>query len=213
MALKKGIDWDSIRQEYVTSLKSAKKIADEHGIVPGHVSRRCAEGGWVAQRKAFRKSVADKAIKKAEKKEIDRLANLISAADTAGSVAALGLKRAEKAWKELATCAPEDKAEVIGYTDSRTARDYTAIIKEVIAIMRDYYDIPTAAEREARELAKERVKIERERMERGSSTGVGAFEHGVCLIPAIMETPKPPSEPLSTGEHGENGGEQGLSTK
>lgn len=213
MALKKGIDWDAIRQEYVTSLKSAKKIADEHGIVPGHVSRRCAEGGWVAQRKAFRKSVADKAIKKAAKKEADRLANLISAANTAGNVAALGLKRAEKAWKELDGCAPEDKAELIGYTDSRTARDYTAIIKEVVSIMRDYYDIPTAAEREARELAKERVKIERERMEKGLSTDGGAFEHGVCLIPAIMEAPKPPAADLSTDEHRENGDEHGLSTE
>lgn len=204
MALAKGIDWDAIRQEYVTTLKSAKKIADEHGIVAGHVSRRCAAGGWVAQRKAFRKSVADKAIKKAEKKEIDRLAKLISAASTAGNVAALGLKRAEKAWNELADCAPEDKAELIGYTDSRTARDYTAIIKDTIAIMRDYYDIPTAAEREAREIAKERVKIERERMEKGLSTDGGTLEHGVCLIPAIMEAPKPPA---FEDEHGENGGE------
>lgn len=206
MALSKGIDWDAIRQEYVTTLKSAKKIADEHGIVAGHVSRRCAAGGWVAQRKAFRKSVADKAIKKAEKKEIDRLAKLVAAADTAGDVAALGLKRAKNAWKELTDCAPEDKAELIGYTDSRTARDYTAIIKEVISIMRDYYDIPTAAEREARELAAEKVKIERERMEKGLSTEGGAFEHGVCLIPAIMEAPKPPA---LEEEHGENDGEHG----
>lgn len=200
MAAPKGIDWDAIRQEYVTTKKSCKKIADEHGIECTRVSRRCAAYGWVKQRNDYHKKVADRAIKKAAEKESNRLARLICAADTAGDVATMGLRRISRALEALEKCEPEERELFRADADSKAARDYTVVLKEIIGIMRDYYDIPTPAEREERELAREKLKIERERMEKGLSTDGGAFEHGVCLLPAVMEAPKPP---ISELEHGE----------
>lgn len=205
MAANKGIDWDAIRQEYVTTSKSCRVIAEEHHIVWGHVSRRCARGGWVEQRAEFRRTVADKAIKKAAEKESNRLAKLICAADTAGDVATMGLRRISRALEALEECEPEERELFRADADSKAARDYTAVLKEIIGIMRDYYDIPTPAEREERELAREKLKLERERMEKGFSTDGGAFEHGVCLLPAVMEAVKPP---LSTAEDDEHGGQE-----
>lgn len=185
-------NWKKAQKAYITSSKSAREIAAEFGVSEHMVSEHCRKEHWRAQRKEYRQKCYDKAMEKSINAEAERLGKLIDAVDIAGDVAEMGLLGAKRAFEQLPMATPEERERLLTLADSKAARDYTLILKEAIGMMRAYYDLPTAAEKEAREIAKERMELEKKRLEHGINAVDGLSEHGVCLLPAVMAPQQPP---------------------
>jgi hypothetical protein len=60
---------------------------------------------------------------------------------------------------------------VFDKVDTRALKDTVSVLKDLTALARDFYDIPTAAQREQREINRERLEIEKKRAEQGEASG------------------------------------------
>lgn len=74
-------DWDKLRAEYVTTLKSYTQLSEEYDIPRSLLGRRARQENWPAQRVQYRRKVTNDAIKRQGSKEARQLAALIEAAD------------------------------------------------------------------------------------------------------------------------------------
>lgn len=75
-------DWDMLRAEYVTGMKSYSEIAEAHGMLKSVLGRRARAENWPAQRMAYKQQVAKKAIQKQGNKDVRQLAVLMDAAES-----------------------------------------------------------------------------------------------------------------------------------
>lgn len=82
-------DWDSIRQEYISTNISIKDLAKKHKVRERTVAEYCSKEEWVAKRKKYKQDVSKKvtsklATKTAAKKadEFAQILNLTSMAQT-----------------------------------------------------------------------------------------------------------------------------------
>ena len=66
---------------------------------------------------------------------------------------------------------------------SKDVLDYTKSVRELTAAIRNLYEIPTAAEKEAQRIAAERLKLEKERLKAndGDNSVTVVFEGGEDL--------------------------------
>ena len=74
-------DWQAIKTEYITTDTSYRKLAKKHGVHYNAVANRAKQEGWVSQRKQFCDRTVTKTVNAISKKQVDRAAKLISAAD------------------------------------------------------------------------------------------------------------------------------------
>lgn len=84
---KKGIryDWDTVRQDYITSSMSIQEIAKKYDITHRTVSLHCSREKWVEQREEYRKKVSKEAIKKATKKASKERADILNSVLTSAA--------------------------------------------------------------------------------------------------------------------------------
>lgn len=68
-------DWDSIRQEYITTNISRKELAKKYKIRERTIGEYCSKEGWVAQRKKYKEDLAQKTTRKLASKMATKKAN------------------------------------------------------------------------------------------------------------------------------------------
>ena len=82
-------DWDTIRQDYVTSRMSTKDIAEKYGISRVKtVETRCAKEGWVQQRKEYIEKTAMKVTEKVSEKVSENQSEILAKVLTCVNVGA-----------------------------------------------------------------------------------------------------------------------------
>lgn len=168
-----ALDWEAIKTEYITTDISLSKLAKKHGCTKGQIGKTCAKQGWVAQRKQFAADVLSKTMDHEAAKQSARLIKLMDATGRAIDVA-LGALMDDEQFKryvvteEMGNVVREKQFEKI---DTKALKDVVGALKELTAMVRDFEDIPTPAQRESQRIAAERLKIEQQKAAQGEASG------------------------------------------
>ena len=86
MATKKPIDWDTVKNEYISdSEASFRSLSEKYGISASAIHRRAKEGDWARKREDFENRLETKTLEKLleerAKGAVKRLTVLFSASD------------------------------------------------------------------------------------------------------------------------------------
>lgn len=193
-----ALDWEAIKTEYITTDTSQSKLAKKYGVPRSTICKWCAREGWVEQRERYRAGVVQKTIERRAHEDVKHLKNLMGAAERITEIAVDALQKEQSlytipvdrdeeysspidsksgdVWTEDSDGVPvlrrrwnEDR--VSEAVNTRALKDLAAIVKDMTTLIRDFYDIPTAAQREQREINRERLEIEKKRAEQGEASG------------------------------------------
>jgi hypothetical protein len=144
----KPVPWEEIKAEYITTATSYRQLATKYGLRHEVVSRRGKAEDWPAQKDRWVNEKYIKTLEAAQDAAVtaqaDHLAELRHGVD-------LCIKKAIEMLPK-----------------ARDGRDVGAIANALRIggqMMRDFYDIPTPAEAEARRIAAQRLEIERKKAE------------------------------------------------
>lgn len=77
----KQINWDDIRNEYIATSISYRKLADKYGVSFRTLQRKATKEDWVSKRSQKGVKSAEKTIEKTSDKAAERAANLMTATD------------------------------------------------------------------------------------------------------------------------------------
>lgn len=188
-------DWESIKTEYVTTKISYRALADKYGISCRTVFARGKREGWVQERQKHKDAVVARMVRNVQRKEASdgakRLLQMRSAADSMSGVIAGAFDDAEQFHRHLVSVRDGEmtrtEERVFHKLDTKAVRDLTVAMRDLTAVLRDLYDLPSLSDREARELALERLELERQKAAVGKETDED--ETGVLLLsPVEVET-------------------------
>lgn len=188
-------DWESIKTEYVTTKISYRALADKYGISCRTVFARGKREGWVQERQKHKDAVVARMVRNVQRKEASdgakRLLQMRSAADSMSGVIAGAFGDAEQFHRHLVSVRDGEmtrtEERVFHKLDTKAVRDLTVAMRDLTAVLRDLYDLPSLSDREARELALERLELERQKAAVGKETDED--ETGVLLLsPVEVET-------------------------
>lgn len=76
-----GIDWASIKTEYITTDTSYRKLAQKYGVNHTNIAKKASAENWVEQRKQFTSKQQAKTLEKISQQEANRAAKIHSVAD------------------------------------------------------------------------------------------------------------------------------------
>lgn len=176
MATEKSI-WIEIRKKYVTSDLSYKQLAQEFDVSAAAVAKHGKNEKWPEKRKKHREFIARKAEEKIAKKEANKLAKLITAADNMAEVINKAMEDSSQFNRFLVTESTIDKngnirsrkkEKVFKKLDTKAVRDMTAALKDLTQTIRSLNNIPTPQEEQAMEIARERLEMEKEKQGRAN---------------------------------------------
>lgn len=187
------MDWDAIKQEYISTNISQRELAEKHGVSVSSLGKRCASEGWSGLRKKFRKKVEKKTMEKISRKKACELAKIGDCADKLVRLIDDSLNDTATVRQTIVKIVPseddEDEAEVEEYClqklDTKYLRQMTAAMKDLMEILRDVYGKPNTVERANMKNARERVEIEKAKAAAGMPTD--EEEYGIIEIPAVLE--------------------------
>ena len=171
-------DWNEIKTKYICSAKTPKALAEEYGVDVRTVQRHIAKGGWRELRAAQAEKLSAKAAEKAAEQGAEKLARLMRATSKAVDVAVKTLEDEQQFKRHLVSENDEIVEKVYGKVDVKALRQLTGSLKDLTALMRDFYNLPTPAQAEQRALAAERMEMERLRLagDEGGQTLTVRFE-------------------------------------
>ena len=144
-------DWAAIEAEYVTGNFSQRELCKKYGISNSIMGKRATAESWYKKRQEYRKKAVEKVIQKAANADADRLYKLREAT----------MKATDLALARLDLAATEELMAL----DPRGLKDIVGSIKDLAALMRDFFNLPTPAQKEAQRIAAERLELERKRLD------------------------------------------------
>lgn len=183
MAKRKKPNWDELKTEYTTTNASYRDIAKKYGLAPSHVCKMGKEGNWVEAREQFRAKISAKTIDLAVNERAKHLTSIASSADKMANVIHSVMDDTEQFFRRIDINTGEEK--ISKKVDSKAVRELTAAMKDLTAVLRNVYDIPTQAEQVSMELARERLEIERKKAQQEEEFINNGG--GIVLLPPLNE--------------------------
>ena len=174
MAKPNSVDWAPIKIEYITTNISYRQLSEKYGVSVGLISKVSVREHWAQQRERFSAKCMKKAEQKAEAKEVNRLARLITATTKAIDVAMEAFED-EKQFNRyiisegIGGGATETEERIYSKVDTKALKDLTGVLKDLTGLMRDFYNIPTPAQAEAQRIAAERLNLEQKKAGSGET--------------------------------------------
>lgn len=204
-------NWEIIKTEYITTDISHRKLASKYSVPLSNIQRRSKAENWVDCRSQYKAKVTSKTLEKSANRESNRLAKLMDVTSKAIDVVVSAFddkdqfKRhlvdrqekyafpsyqgeetdeggevdtkdllAEKRWTE---------EQIFQKIDSKALKDFTAVLKDLTGLMRDFYDIPTPAQAEAQRIAAERLELDRRK---NAMSEEDDDETGIIMMPSVL---------------------------
>lgn len=160
-------DWAKIEHEYVCGNDSTRTLAKKYGASESVLKENCAKWNWVKKRKEYRAACLQKATQKAQHREANRLAKLMTATGKAIDAATAALDDQKQFNRYIITEMSGGDTIVserlYDKVDTKALRDLTVVLKDLTGLMRDFYNIPTPAQAEAQRIAAERLRLEQQK--------------------------------------------------
>ena len=180
-------DWERIKFEFVHDTMTLTELARGVGCSYAAVKRRADKEGWEKERARYLQRVSADASETKRKQDVDILVSLRRSADDFAEVLQKVITMAQR----VDRLAEDDGND--GEAFSRIARplsDLARALKDASVFTRSIYDIPTDAEIEARELAKERLALERRKLDEALKENDTASEISVVICGVMTEEAK-----------------------
>lgn len=161
------VNWEEVKLKYITTDVSLRKLATEYGINPTTVYERSSNEGWVALRKHYRSEILAKTLDLKSGEEVDRLDGLIKSATKAIDVVVKAFSDEEQFYRYISKnkTTGEFVEKKFRKIDTQALRDLTTVLKDLTGLVRDFYDIPTPAQAEARRIAGERLEMDKKKLD------------------------------------------------
>lgn len=120
----KHINWDDIRNEYITTNISYRKLSEKYGASLSAIVRKSAKEKWIEKRQQKANKTTTKTIEKTSDKAAERAANLMTATDSVLSAILNDIEKIKAAdvpynWKNI-TGALKDIKDIQTLTDDKT---------------------------------------------------------------------------------------------
>lgn len=173
------IDWTAIKAEYITGTISYRKLADNWGVSFRTLSDRALREGWKEARDKHRNNVVEKTVQKVASRKAtttaNKLCDLQEAADNMGRVIAEIFADSEQFHRHIIQTRDGDNwnaaERIFDKADTKAIKDLTGAMKDLVAVMRNIYDLPTAQEQAAMDIAAERLRLDKAKAEAEQNTG------------------------------------------
>jgi hypothetical protein len=185
-------DWQKMRAEYVAGTDTYAQLAEKYGVHKNSVVRHGKEERWQDQRRAFRQSVATKAIGKARDRQAEKLERLMVAADAMVEIVERITSDKQQFFRQYEVDKAKDeetgalRAVALEYVtrkaDMKALKNATSALNELTKAVRNLYDLPTGEESRRRKLEERKMKL-MERREGAEVAGSG----GVIEIARVLE--------------------------
>jgi len=170
-AVTRQIDWESIKSEYVTTNISQKKLAEKYGVSKNAVQYRCAVDRWGDQRRQHRDRVMEKTSQRLSDAAAERMVQLMGGTDKMLTATLQALEDPEQFYrylvKEKADGETYTKEEVFRKADTKAMKDFTVLLEKLTGLTRDLYGLPTREQELRRELAEEKLALEKKKLADG----------------------------------------------
>ena len=206
-----ALDWGAIKTEYITTEISLSKLAAKHGVTKGALGAKCSKEKWVDERKRYKNSVITQTINARAGEDANHLSELLGAAEMITGIAVEALTKREHLytymverrerytvpvdsvsgdiWDETGDGVPvaerqwtEDR--VSDAINTKALKDLASIVKDMTGLLRDFYNIPTPAQQDQREIARERLELEKRKADQVEADD---DEIGVVFLPPRLE--------------------------
>lgn len=160
---KSKYDWNAAHAVFLSDCSvSLADVARRLGIPPTSVYRKASVEKWVDERDALNRSVINSVKESYKETQENLLAKMREVSDKLDVVL---VKAASKLDEVLERLENDDEPYDAITKLSRAAADLAKGSKDGLTFRRGAYDIPTPAELEAWELAKQRLELERRKVE------------------------------------------------
>ena len=113
------------------------------------------------------------ARKKGEAAGDGKLARVMDAAEALGAAIGAAAAYEKRTYEQLMAQAGEGAAQ--GKMDAKAMRDLSASLKDLTAVMRNLYDLPTAQEAAAMDIARARLELDVRKAEEAQEVGDGGI--------------------------------------
>lgn len=182
--MSKHPNWDELKTEYETSDISYRDMAKKYNIPLNTLNDAARKAKWVEARKQYRQLVCAKTRELASDEKASKLAGIAFAADKMSDVIQKVMQDSDQFFRKVDMTTGQ---EVVGKkVDSKAMRELTAAMKDLTAVIRNVWNIPTEAESVSMQLARERLEIEKRKAETMEELEYG-ISAGVVLIPSVEE--------------------------
>lgn len=176
--------WEAIKTEYITGTISYRKLAAKWGVSFRTLAERAKREQWNALRSQHQTDIvtrtAQMVIDVTSATHAGRLFELQQAADKMAK-AILSIFNDEAQFNRYIV-GKEEK--VFQKIDTRAIKDLAWALKDLSCVMRNVYDLPTAQERQAMDIATERLKLEQKKAD---AVTVEDSETGVIELAPVLE--------------------------
>ena len=187
----KQIKWTRLKNEYIKTDITLKKLAKKYDLTISSVSKYAASHKWTAQREKYWTRVESESLDRDARKDADKLGRLKSATEKLSVVIDKVFDDSEQFNRWIGNDADFTQTEnVFKKVDTRAIKDLAASMKDLAATIRQLHGLPTVQEQESMRIAAARLELDRKKQ---------AFEdededdHGVVLLPAVA-TEEPDAE-------------------
>ena len=160
-------DWNEIRVRYIAGNMSLKQLAEQSGVSYSRITKHASAEKWAAQRKAFGKKAADKAIQRAGARAQANLEKAILVTEGLLDVSVKALEDRDQFRRHLVVRkvngAEETTEEVFRKVDTKALKELTDAVEKLSLLLRDLLGEPDADEklrRETEKLRQEKLRTE-----------------------------------------------------
>ena len=161
-------DWKRIETEYITTTIGYRELAKKYSVPLNTVAHYGKTHKLPEKRKQYGHKVVTGTVAKIAGKESEKLVNLIRAADNMS-----------RKIEDILSDSEQFKTYV---SHTREIKDLTSAMKDLTYVIRNLNDLPTLAEIQAREIAIERLKLEKQKAdtEQSSAQEITVTFRGNC---------------------------------
>ena len=170
-AVTEAADWESIKSEYVTTNISQKELAEKYGVSRSTLKYRCAVERWAQPRREHRDRIMEKTSQRLSDAAAERMVQLMGGTDRMLEATLQALDDPEQFYrypvKEKVDGEVIVREEILRKADTKAMKDVTLLLEKLTGLTRDLYGLPTREQELRRELAEERLALERQKLDNG----------------------------------------------
>lgn len=190
--MRRKIDWDAIKTEYVTTDISIKKLQKKYGISLGALTKHSTSEGWVKAKKDYRTKAVTKAVTKSCNKRANELAGVLNSSYKIRDTIENALNDPEQFNRYVVQYGSgkgefDTEERVYQKVDTKAIKEMTQALKAIEGLIRSLNNIPTEAEMQRLQLERERFEMEKEKWEREKAEQSAAHEVRITFDTDDME--------------------------
>ncbi|MBQ8893383.1 MAG: hypothetical protein IJ043_03125 [Clostridia bacterium] len=146
------MNWDEIKTEYIAGDTSYRKLAAKHGVPFTTLKRIAGKEDWVGLRKRAKAKADTIVVNSAAKDRADKLKGVLKTADGLSDLITRTVEKINRLDRDMENP-----------VDCKMIKDLTAATRDLTGVIRDLYGLPTEGEKLARQIALERLELEKRR--------------------------------------------------